>query len=466
MKPMSVLLLCLQDDNKLVDSLRQVLEQAQPDSFQLRVETLPIPQRRLSRIFSRIFAGGYPNLIVLSLPSQHVGLADFILSAIRENQADISVLVVLESGQADELNRMLSLGAADFILAPPRPDDLLARVMRLGQHAVEREETDGIRREKLGLMRLIGESATFLAETSKIPKVARCNASVLISGETGTGKEMFARAIHYLSPQSGKPFIPVNCGAIPAELVENELFGHEAGAFTGANSSTRGLIHESDGGTLFLDEIDSLPFSSQVKLLRFLQEKEYRPLGARKACRVDTRVIAASNVEFEEAIRSGRFRSDLYYRLNVIPITLPPLRARSEDVVLLARHRIVNYTLEQKIPPKDLSSDAVQKLCSYHWPGNVRELENIIDRAIILSEDSVIGSDDIRIPCSVPEQLSFKALKAKAVSEFETNYVRRILAANDGNITKAASAAKKNRRAFWQLMHKHRISFLKADRDP
>jgi DNA-binding NtrC family response regulator len=244
------------------------------------------------------------------------------------------------------------------------------------------------------------------------------------------------------------------------------LFGHEPGAFTGAISATPGLVRESDGGTLFLDEIDSLPTSSQVKLLRFIQEKEYRPLGSSKVCRVDTRVIAASNIDFEGAIRTGRFRSDLYYRLNVIPISLPPLRARPEDVVLLARHRIINYSLEQKLPAKELSAAAARKLSAYHWPGNVRELENILDRAIILSEESVIGPEDIRLPGSPPEQLSFKALKARAVAEFETNYVRQVLVANGGNITRAASAAQKNRRAFWQLMHKHRITLPNSSRLP
>src|SRR5207249_2674934 len=199
-------------------------------------------------------------------------------------------------------------------------------------------------KEKLGLQQFLGESAAFVNELKKIPAIARHGASVLISGETGTGKEMFARAVHYLSPRSGKPFVAVNCGAIPVELMENELFGHATGAFTGASSTTAGLVREADGGTLFLDEIDALPLPAQVKLLRFLQEQEYRPLGSAKVCKSDVRIITASNADFAEALRLGRFRQDLYYRLAVIPLSLPPLRERIGDVPLLARHFLEKYS--------------------------------------------------------------------------------------------------------------------------
>jgi DNA-binding NtrC family response regulator len=250
--------------------------------------------------------------------------------------------------------------------------------------------------------------------------------------------------------------MPVNCGAIPVDLIENELFGHEAGAFTGATSSIPGLIHDTHGGTLFLDEIDSLTPAAQVKILRFLQDKEYRPLGSRTVCKADVRVVAASNVNFEEAVASGKFRSDLYYRLSVIPICLPPLRKRKEDVPALARHLLAKYT----VASKRFSPAALEKLIGYDWPGNVRELENVIQRAAILSTQEAIASEDICLPNSAPSvnQGSFKSLKARAVAEFEVSYIRQILATSGGNITKAASNAKKNRRAFWQLMQKHQIS--------
>ncbi|HXI70012.1 MAG TPA: sigma-54 dependent transcriptional regulator, partial [Verrucomicrobiae bacterium] len=278
-------------------------------------------------------------------------------------------------------------------------------------------------------------------------------------GETGTGKEMFARALHYLSFRSGHPFIPVNCGAIPAELVENELFGHERGAFTGATTSVRGLIHDADGGTLFLDEIDSLPLQTQVKLLRFLQDRTYRALGARTVCDANVRVMAASNALIEEAVRVGKFRSDLFYRINVLTLKLPPLRARKDDIPLLTRHLIAKYRHESSGPVLGISHAALQKLMCYDWPGNVRELENVIQRAVVLSEQPTIHSEDIVLPTEqdFPETSSFKTLKAHVVINFETAYLQRLLGEQQGNISRAAKAAGKDRRAFWQLLRKHKL---------
>jgi len=314
-------------------------------------------------------------------------------------------------------------------------------------------------KEKLGLQQLVGESPAFLAEMKKLRAVARCDVNVLISGETGTGKELCARAIHYLSPRTHKPFIPVNCGAIPAELVENELFGHERGAFTDASTSQCGLIHEAEGGTLFLDEIDCLPALAQVKLLRFLQEKEYRRLGSTKTYQADVRIITATNSGLEETVRTGKLRRDLYYRLNVLLLTLPPLRERREDIPRLARHFLAKYAAEFNKQVTDFSADAIPALVVYEWPGNVRELEHIVEQAVVLSEQEVIHKADIVLPRveTPPHQGSFREAKAKVIAQFERTYIQELLLAYQGNITKAAQAAQKNRRAFWQLMHKHHI---------
>jgi transcriptional regulator with PAS, ATPase and Fis domain len=228
-------------------------------------------------------------------------------------------------------------------------------------------------RAKLGLRQLIGESPAFLAAKTQVVAIAQYDVNVLISGETGTGKEIFARAIHYLSPRARYPFVPVNCGAIPTDLVENELFGHERGAFTGASITAHGLIREAEGGTLFLDEIDCLPLLAQVKLLRFLQEKEYRLLGSTTIYRADVRVIAAANTELESAVKEGKLRQDLYYRLNVIPLRLPRLQDRREDIPLLARHFLARYAAEFKKAIGEFSPEAMQKLLLYEWPGNVRQ---------------------------------------------------------------------------------------------
>ena len=311
-------------------------------------------------------------------------------------------------------------------------------------------------KERLGLRHLIGESSAFLAVVQKIPEIARYKATVLLTGETGTGKEVCVRAIHYLSPRATKPLVPVNCGAIPVDLVENELFGHECGAFTDATVAQSGLIHEADGCTLFLDEVDCLPLLAQVKLLRFLQERQYRPLGSTKTRTVDVRVIAATNVDAEAAVRTGKLRRDLYYRLNTLPLLLPPLRERRKDVLLLARHFLTKYTHEYGKPVTGFSAEAVQKLLLYHWPGNVRELEHIVERAVILTAHVVISAADLGLP-TADEVESFHQAKAKVITQFERDYIQGLLVAYQGNIARAARAAQKNRRAFWQLLRKHHI---------
>jgi DNA-binding NtrC family response regulator len=369
------------------------------------------------------------------------------------------VLLIVESAAANDLHRLINLGAVDFCLAPLRLEELLPRIQRWSVGASRSGGVTKLLEKSLGLRQLVGQSRAFVEAINTIPKLAGCAANVLITGETGTGKEMCARSIHQLGPRADHPFVPVNCGAIPSELVENELFGHHAGAFTGASSAVPGLLHDAEGGTLFLDEIDALPLHAQVKFLRFLHDQEYRPLGARKSCQADIRVIAASNTDVEAVVRSGRFRADLFYRLNILPLKLPALRERLEDIPMLARHFVTKHSRELPTRAKELSLAALEKLLLYPWPGNVRELENVIERAVVLADQPVITSEDICLPKAPPaaKDTSFKAVKAHAVAEFETAYVRRLLAAHDGNISKAARAAKKNRRAFWELMRKHNI---------
>jgi DNA-binding NtrC family response regulator len=309
------------------------------------------------------------------------------------------------------------------------------------------------------LPELVGQSQVFVDEMRKIARLAKCEAGVLIRGETGTGKELVARAIHQLSSRWDRPFVAANCGAIPVDLVENELFGHDRGAFTGATNSRPGLIHETKSGTLFLDEIDSLPLLAQVKLLRFIQEKEYRPIGVAKASKADVRIIAATNTNLEEAMETDRFRRDLYYRLNVIPIVLPPLRDRRGDIRLLAEHFCQKYCAELQRPPVSLSPEASYKLEFHSWPGNVRELENVVLRSIILCEGDTIEGAGVLLPDQedLPHTTSFRELKARVVSDFERSYIERLLTIHQGNITKAAQAACKERRTFWALLRKHKI---------
>jgi DNA-binding NtrC family response regulator len=404
-----------------------------------------------------------PDLILLDLPSgflssnpSHRGDESLVANTVN---ACLSIPLVAMGADCDSeaICKLLRAGAADFIAHPIRLGDLVTRIWRFLKHAGSASHALG---QPPGLEQFIGDSPNVRKEIAKIPTVARRDVSVLIMGETGTGKEICARAIHYLSPRAESPFVPVNSGAIPTDLIENELFGHEAGAFTSAGGSTAGLISGAEGGTLFLDEIDSLPLSAQVKLLRFLQEGEYRPLGSRKALRANVRIISASNSNLEEAMRLGRFRKDLYYRLNVVQLTMPALRERCGDVPLLARHFVSKHSKRFGQAPKEFSVTALQCLLLHSWPGNVRELENVIERALVMACGPRIECEDLLLSTEFGNEPapSFRELKARAVAEFEKAYIQASLAATEGNITKAAASAQKNRRAFWELMRKYNIS--------
>jgi len=312
-------------------------------------------------------------------------------------------------------------------------------------------------KEDIGLKQIIGESPAFLERVQCVPRFARCDATVLISGESGTGKELFARAIHYLSPRAGRPFVPVNCGALPENLVESEIFGHKRGAFTGAASDQAGLIREAEGGTLFLDEIDCLTPQAQVKLLRFLQDGEYRSVGSQQILHANIRVVAAANADFTCIVREGKFREDLFYRLNVLTLTLPPLRERPSDILLLTRDFLEKQAAITNIRPKNISLAALNRLLMHPWPGNVRELQNVLMRAIVLSDRCEIELSDLNLPDNghTVEDQSFQIMKSRVVWQFEHDFLTSVLHAHHGNISHAAVAAKKNRRAFWQLLRKH-----------
>jgi DNA-binding NtrC family response regulator len=427
----------------------------------LSLENLPPETRaRTLSLLAAAFSKAQPQVVLLCLPDGGASQAELVFEARQSSRTKPAIIGIFERPEAHDPHGLIAMGAVDFCLAPLRIEELLPRVLRWAS-AINR--THGLTREleeKLGLQRCVGVSRAFQEALRTLPRLARCDASVLIMGETGTGKEMCARAIHQLGRRADHPFIPVNCGAIPADLVENELFGHDAGAFTGAASSVRGLVHDAEGGTLFLDEIDSLPLGVQVKFLRFIQDQEYRPLGGRKAVQADVRIIAACNADLEALVHSGKFRADLFYRLNILPLKLPALRERREDIPILARHFMEKYAGELAAPPREISRAALEKLQRHAWPGNVRELENIMERAMVLSENLLLTAEDIRLPGNPPspEEMSFKALKARAIAEFETAYIRQLLVISHNNISLAARAAQKNRRAFWQLMRKHHIA--------
>ena len=319
---------------------------------------------------------------------------------------------------------------------------------------------------------LIGTSKCFLQVTGMIPLLSKSKSTVLISGETGTGKELFARAIHYSGERQGKPFVPVNCAALPDLLIENELFGHSKGAFTGALIEKPGLFHEADGGTLFLDEINSLSMAVQSKLLRVIQDQEFRPLGSTKSRRVDVKILAATNTDLRYLVETRQFREDLFHRLNVLSAVLPPLRDRKEDILLLARHFLKVYAKEFGRGEMTLGHSAKAKLMGYTWSGNVRELQGVVHRAVAMASGELLEAQDLDVQeneCHestgptmtllsrglMPGDGSFQEMKEKVIDEFEMAFLSHLLSTHHGNISRAARAAKKERRAFQRLLQKH-----------
>ena len=349
----------------------------------------------------------------------------------------------------------------DFVLWPAHSQEIHFRIMRLLGGAID----SGPREEKTEpayrAANLVGSDPTFLETLRQLPDFARSEAPVLITGETGTGKEICARAIHHLGPRRDRPFIPVDCASIPEHLFENELFGHVSGAYTDARSDQQGLVAMAEGGSLLLDEIDSMPLGVQAKLLRFLQEYTYKSLGAASFARSNVRIIAATNRPIEACMREGRFRGDLYFRLNVLRLELPPLRQRRGDIAALAQH-----FLSLLSPPtgqhKSFSVAALHKLAGYEWPGNVRELFNIVQRALVVSSGPQILTNHICLPTydRLDEDVSegFRAARQRNIESFERAYVENLLHKNQGNITRAAEAAHKDRRAFGRLVKKYGIA--------
>jgi two-component system, NtrC family, response regulator GlrR len=406
-----------------------------------------------------------PAAVIIGVGPEAFGRASSLLDHAGRRFPHLPVLVAADRLDSAQIQALLEASASDFLVSPYASEDLLPRLWRaLTCQAVRGRRTGEVPScEPAGLARfgLLGGSAPFLAEVAKLKSVARCDVTVLLSGETGTGKELFARAIHYLSPRHTEPFVPVDCGALPVELAESELFGHERGAFTSATSRAPGLIAAAGRGTMFLDEVEALPLSVQTKLLRFLQQREYRAVGSCETRRTEARVISATNSDLQDRVRRSEFREDLYYRLKVVQLNLPPLRDRAEDIALLARHFMTKHADRLAVPVPELSRDAESRLLLHSWPGNIRELEHVLEAAVALCDGSPIRACDLSLPLSdVSLPFSFREAKARAVEEFEREFILRALRAHNGNITDAARSARKNRRAFWELMRKRGISSL------
>ncbi|MBI3529342.1 MAG: sigma 54-interacting transcriptional regulator [Betaproteobacteria bacterium] len=315
--------------------------------------------------------------------------------------------------------------------------------------------------EDFSKLNLIGQSPAFLGAVALIGKYATCDATALIEGETGTGKEVAARAIHYLSQRRGFPFIPVNCAALPDTLIENELFGHRRGAYTDARTDQPGLVALARGGTLFLDEVDALSKKGQVTLLRFLQDRQFRPLGATREEQADVRVVAASNRDLEREVTAGEFRLDLFYRLKLLHIVLPPLRERCGDPKLLAEHFVGSAAGRYGKPRLPVDRATLDWFERYAWPGNIRELENLVHRSFLLVEGpqiSIAAPDNLRNASQVRSGLNYRQAKSRAIAEFESQFLSNLLSRAQGNVSAAARISGTERRQLGRLLKKYGIS--------
>ncbi len=395
----------------------------------------------------------------LGLPPEPAGVEEgfAVLDEILGEYPDTKVIIITGRGEKEYALRAVEKGAYDYFYKPIQTDEFKV-VLQRAFHVSELEQEQKSLHRKLGsdhFEEMIGISQIMQDVFSDIRKMATTDEPVLITGESGTGKELVARALHRLSLRQSRKFIPINCGAIPENLIESELFGHEKGAFTGAHIQRKGKFEMAHGGTLFLDEIGELPLALQVKLLRFLQDGVVERVGGREAISVDARIITATNRDLKEAMKTGGFREDLYFRLGVISVALPPLRERKEDVLLLARVFLERYTQANKKKIKGFTQQALDAIEQYNWPGNVRELENRIKRAVIMTDEKKITPADLEISAGgVPrERLGLR----EARDLLEKEMVVKAIARNEGNLTKASTELGVSRPTLYDLMEKFGI---------
>jgi len=369
------------------------------------------------------------------------------------------VIILTAFGTIKTAVEAMKKGAYSYLTKPFDDHELLTQIencLDTSKFSLEVKKLTDMVKERYGFENIIGKSDKMKRVLEQVAQAAETGSIIHIEGESGTGKELIARALHVASSRRDGPFVAINCAAIPEMLLESELFGYEKGAFTGAFRSKKGLFVEANKGTFFLDEISEMPLSMQPKLLRVLEELEVFPLGAGKPIRVDARVIVASNKNLDEEVKEGRFREDLFYRIHVIPIKLPPLRERIEDIPLLAEHFLKIYTKRMNKGIKGFSGPTMQELVRRPWPGNVRELENAVQYAVTMSEQDVITEDLIPQTKNMGEE-RLKSLK-DARDDFERNYLIRLVRLTRGNVSQAAKLAGKYRADFYELLRKHNLN--------
>jgi two-component system response regulator AtoC len=367
-----------------------------------------------------------------------------LLANLRRQDSHTPVIVMTAFGSIETAVEAMKAGAVDFLPKPFSLDHLMTVVNKALELRTLRDENRELRAElsqRYEFDNMVGHSEAMREIFGTITRVAPTRATVLLCGESGVGKDMIARAIHHHSPRADRPFVKINCTALPENLMESELFGYEKGAFTGANTSKLGKFEQADTGTVFLDEIGDVPATVQVKLLRILQEREFERLGSNKVKHIDVRVLAATNVDLRAALEQGTFREDLYYRLNVLPINIPPLRERKEDIPYLATHFVKKHGKDLGSPVESISDGAMERLLGYHWPGNVRELENVLERSMVLGNGAVLEAGDVKLDTAPAARFTVAdnfLPEGTTLDQYEQSIIREALKRANGNKSQAA----------------------------
>ncbi len=452
-------ILVVDDEKDMLDVCADVLGKIPGAEVQVETQS----QRALETLRCESF-----DLLLTDVRMPRVGGLELVRAA-REHDSQVAILVFTAYPSVESAVEAMKLGASDYIAKPFLPEDLLRTASRLLEARRLRDENQLLQRhleKNYGFEEILGASAAMQGVFETIRRVAEIEADVLIIGETGTGKELVARSIHKRSQRKAARFVPVDCGAIPEELLESEFFGHERGAFTGAQARSLGLLEFAHQGSFFLDEIAELSPRLQVKLLRVLQERKIRRVGGREEIAVDVRVIAATSRKLSEEIKEGRFREDLYYRINVARIELPPLRERREDVPLLVEHFVGRHAVEMGRQVRSVDPEVLEVLSRYLWPGNVRELQNVLKRAIAMCRQTTLSVEDLpdEIVVAAGEGANGKTaskdggffeVREQRIAAFEREYLANLLRASGGDVSQAAREARIPRGTFYRLLKKH-----------
>ncbi|HEX7229657.1 MAG TPA: sigma-54 dependent transcriptional regulator [Candidatus Binatia bacterium] len=455
-------ILVVDDNPNLLELIRMRLESAE-----FEVTATPDEEQAVAALREQLF-----DLCIVDLMLTN-GDGLMLMEQFREINPDVPTIILTAHGSIENAVDAMRRGAYSYVTKPFEPADLLLQIERALENRKLNSEIKRLKdilNERFDFANIIARSGKMRAILDVVGRIAKLDSTVHIQGDSGTGKELIAKAIHLASDRKDKPFVALNCAALPESLLESELFGHEKGAFTGAVKSTRGLFTQAHGGTLFLDEIGDMPRATQSKLLRVLQERQFYPVGSEVPFEVDVRVIVATNKDLEEQVRKGLFRDDLFYRIHVIPIYLPPLRERKDDIMPLVEHFLKKYSDHMKKGVKGLTPEALRKLMMHDWPGNVRELENTIEYAVAMTQNDTLTEDFVlqgkggggapdRGQSAIQERVDesgggLRPLK-DARDAFERDYLIQVLSMTEGNVSQAAKVAGKYRADFYDLLKKH-----------